>query len=906
MDYIEFVTSAQTSLCKIAIVCIFVGCVFLWKKYCDISNELKSLRNFVENKFANVEKSNPDFVAKKAPPPNPSQTTCNGYSTPQNAPAKSAEISRSNSASAPQTQNPQNKICDVKIETSPKKVADEFPQKDDKKFNLEKNLGSKLFVWLGGLAMVFAGFFLIKYSIERGLFTPQMRIVSAAIFAFALVTCAMCTKAFLKNLKIASVLMGAGYAIFYADCYAASGIYKLVHPLTSLALMSATSVALLFAAKAYNKSLYIFAAIGIFLAPIALPSNQANSPMLLIYFAVSAVIFMREFKKQNLLLAPLLCLIANSFWSIFWAAEIFEELREVWAFVIYCATLTIVFFNFSNHIKKSAKSFINQKFDCEAFDVNIVAKVFKEVFSFIVAIACSFCIFRIKQMSYLSAFTCDIAILGPYFFCLLAIILNSQKNGISSIKVLTSLFVSGALLFSDFNIFTLFEHSRSDIFNALLLFIIASFELYWLYKNTEKICASCLSYFISASAGFITLLYLSYPSAAFLIALIPLLYLVLTNKDYDFEAPLVPLTLTLVSSLVFVDCGYDFKGYAFIYYLLFSLIFIALLRVKYLKSLAAASIVFALTSLIMFLLYTPQIFVALTDQSLGLVLKCEGLNFITVLKFLITTLLCILFAIRLLKVKHPIFNPSSTAIFTFAAMASTGASLIKLLNYASFTQAYTNFSLFILAELALIVAAIFVLKNRDKLAYKFLLTLCAIFGLKICAQILLGFNPYTSPLYISGIAIFNDFALLLLLPAAIFGFLSVKITDANDYIKIMRGAFFIISIALGFFYINSQIQFCFEGHFINSPSSRLEIYTYSAAWIFYSILLLLFGFKFRIKQLRLASFAIILLSIAKVFLFDASKLDGLARVFSFALLGLCLIGISYLYMRFALTEKTDD
>ena len=86
-------------------------------------------------------------------------------------------------------------------------------------------------------------------------------------------------------------------------------------------------------------------------------------------------------------------------------------------------------------------------------------------------------------------------------------------------------------------------------------------------------------------------------------------------------------------------------------------------------------------------------------------------------------------------------------------------------------------------------------------------------------------------------------------------------------------------------------------------ASRAEINAYSLAWILYSIALLAAGFKFRLKALRAASFVVMLIAVGKVFLFDASALDGLARVMSFALLGLCLIGISYLYMRFALREN---
>jgi uncharacterized membrane protein len=48
---------------------------------------------------------------------------------------------------------------------------------------------------------------------------------------------------------------------------------------------------------------------------------------------------------------------------------------------------------------------------------------------------------------------------------------------------------------------------------------------------------------------------------------------------------------------------------------------------------------------------------------------------------------------------------------------------------------------------------------------------------------------------------------------------------------------------------------------------------------------------------RIASLALMLGAVAKVFLLDAAGLDGLMRIASFAALGFSLIGIGWLYAR---------
>ena len=57
------------------------------------------------------------------------------------------------------------------------------------------------------------------------------------------------------------------------------------------------------------------------------------------------------------------------------------------------------------------------------------------------------------------------------------------------------------------------------------------------------------------------------------------------------------------------------------------------------------------------------------------------------------------------------------------------------------------------------------------------------------------------------------------------------------------------------------------------------------------------GIFVRSQPARLASAAVIILTVAKVFLYDMAGLTGLLRALSFIGLGLVLVGIGYLYQR---------
>jgi uncharacterized membrane protein len=74
--------------------------------------------------------------------------------------------------------------------------------------------------------------------------------------------------------------------------------------------------------------------------------------------------------------------------------------------------------------------------------------------------------------------------------------------------------------------------------------------------------------------------------------------------------------------------------------------------------------------------------------------------------------------------------------------------------------------------------------------------------------------------------------------------------------------------------------------------------TLSFAWAAYGVLLLAAGVWRRLRPLRWASLALVLLTVGKVFLYDLGELRDLYRVASLFGLALSLIGVSLAYQRF--------
>ena len=785
--------------------------------------------------------------------------------------------------------------------------------------SLENSIGSKLFVWLGGLAIAFAGFFLIKYSIEKGLFTPQMRVLAGAIFALATCIAAVFSKRILKNLKIASILMGAGLSIAYADAFAAAAIYKLISPIAAIPAMAAISVLMLLLSKSYDKSLGVLAVIGIFLAPLIVTTNRPNSPLTLAYLAISTIFFMREFKRQKLVLAPILCAIFNILWAFVWALELFGRQGQIWEFAVYAAILCFVFFRYSDFALGENLALLDIRGKSEVLSAKSVAQLLKQFFAcglFLVFYLCALIDgFSVVNINYLPIFA----------FTLVCVCVNSGKLGLWPLKIFTELL----FVWLTCNIFLGAELSK-----ALPLILLSYAELFYFAKTDKKISAS-IGFLILCMAGFRALFEYNL-FVLFLACLVPLAFFAL-SKLKDLKA--IPFALVPALFLALIAGDLDLPYLA----VLFSILFIALLRLNYSRHFAVASCALALAGLAIFLDGEPSLLPLFFGSKRTFDLPQISGSLSGCLALLAAVIFARVLIGRFFSAKTIFKAAYSFATLTVGAFCA-GYLAIKI--FGAFAKPYTAFCIFALSVFAILAAACAIFKRRDELAYKFSLIFAAAWALKLCIYPALRLNPFSTEFFVSGLPILNDFFLIWLLPAIAAGKLAASIPESKaeqafDFraiglailvvlgffapgllpislaaiflilakvdgallFKCLKGALFCLCIALGFVYLNSQIKFCFEGHLVNLPTSRAEINAYSIAWILYSIALLVAGFKFRLKALRAASFVVMLLAVGKVFLFDASKLDGLARVMSFALLGICLIGISYLYMRFALKDE---
>ena len=127
--------------------------------------------------------------------------------------------------------------------------------------------------------------------------------------------------------------------------------------------------------------------------------------------------------------------------------------------------------------------------------------------------------------------------------------------------------------------------------------------------------------------------------------------------------------------------------------------------------------------------------------------------------------------------------------------------------------------------------------------------------------------------------------------AAILG-LVTRSTRPMPYRSIAAGT----AVALALAYLTLEVARLYHGPVLTTgPIGDAEQYTVSGVWLAYGVALLISGVLLHSKPTRLASAAVVTLTIGKVFVVDMAGLSGIWRALSFIGLGLVLVGIGYLY-----------
>jgi uncharacterized membrane protein len=165
----------------------------------------------------------------------------------------------------------------------------------------EQLVGGRLLIWIGGIALVVAGFFLIRHTIEIGLVTPELRMIAAALFGMLLLGCgeyARSRRSLADEPRIAQALVGAGIAVLYATAYGSWYLYGQIGGTAASALMLLISAAALGLSLRHGAATAVMGMVGGFLTPWLAGDPEGGALPILAYIALlNAAIFTLAWRR---------------------------------------------------------------------------------------------------------------------------------------------------------------------------------------------------------------------------------------------------------------------------------------------------------------------------------------------------------------------------------------------------------------------------------------------------------------------------------------------------------------------------------------------------------------------------------------------------------------------------------
>jgi uncharacterized membrane protein len=782
------------------------------------------------------------------------------------------------------------------------------PQPAEPEPSFEERFGTQWVVWVGGVALALGGIFLVRYSIEQGWIGPAVRIFLGALLAAALIAAGEWTRrneirtgfADIPTAHIPSILTAAGTTVAYATVYAAYALYEFLGPAVAFVLLGIVALATLAAALLHGPALAGLGLVGAYVTPFLVATEEPSFWALYLYLAVVTAAAFALARARLWRWLAITAVLFSAGWILLGLSDAAAHSAAPHVF------FAVVAFALSAALIVSGLAFGPDAVPDTIDGVSSLSLIAFLVAAALVVMASGHDTLALFGFAALVAATVAIAWRAPSTTAavpaaaVLVVLVLAEWAVDTRFETLVAPAgpTAGAVpepVQAHFHLHLLLGAAFAALFGGVGFLAQGRFErpqvpLLWAATAVGAPIAILIALYYRIY-GFER----SIPFAG-LALLLAALYAVATEQTSQrpprpgvasasalFAVGTVAglalaLTLALEKGWLTVALALMVPGIAYISmhrplpllrWLAAAIAVLVLLRIGWEPRIVGNEV--GTTPIFNWLLYgygVPALSFWLAGHLLRQRADDVPSRMVDALAILFTVLLAVL-EIRHYINSGDVFRPAS-GLNEVALQVSVGLAMAIGLERL---RGRTNNIVHNVA--AIIVAA---------------LTLCAIvFGL------VLSQNPLFTGQPVGG-RVFNLVLLGYGLPAvlAIILALTVRTTRPMPY----RAVAAVTAVALSILYLSLEIRRLYHGPVLTAgPTTDAEQYTYSAVWLAYGVVLLLVGILLRSQPARLASAAVVILTIAKVFLYDMAGLTGIFRALSFIGLGLVLVGIGYLYQR---------
>jgi uncharacterized membrane protein len=159
------------------------------------------------------------------------------------------------------------------------------------RLDLEVALGTRWAVWVGGVALALGGLFLVRYSIEQGLFGPSARVAAGTLFSLVLLAAGEWMRRRettssipgIPSAHVPGVLTAAGTSTAFATVYSAYALYGMLPPSAAFVLLGAVAVLTMLASALHGPGLAALGLVAAFVSPLLVTTTKPNLWALVLY-----------------------------------------------------------------------------------------------------------------------------------------------------------------------------------------------------------------------------------------------------------------------------------------------------------------------------------------------------------------------------------------------------------------------------------------------------------------------------------------------------------------------------------------------------------------------------------------------------------------------------------------------
>ncbi|MET3583384.1 putative membrane protein [Mesorhizobium robiniae] len=793
----------------------------------------------------------------------------------------------------------------------PAAAAAKAAQKSDQKPDIETALGTRWAVWVGGIALALGGLFLIRYTIEAGIFGPGVRLSMAAMLGLVLVAVGEFIRRTgfrvpvqgVAGAYIPAILTAAGAFILFGTVYAAHGVYGFIGPALAFTLLGAIGVATIVAALVHGQALAGIGLLGAVVTPMLVAAQAPNPWALFGYLAIvlAATATIARLRDWKLLMAA--AFVGTGLWTVLYMTDAPGANLPVILF-INAVTLAVLAFVWLGHRGGEAEP-------ARSFDWPSIAPGF---FVGLSAMALFVDPAYAAAGDALSGAALIAALVAVALYRPLALALL-HAAGLATVLVYLGI-IPPTSIASDLASGLSVDGLPAVASDARMLRIGIALGLvfigtgFWAARR------------FAASAQIRAASWAAWGVVAPLVILLAL-WFTFGNLDRDlvYAAVAALLVVVFATGAEWIARGEEppLQGGAAVSFALGGAAVAGLLMLYMAFGSGWTTMLLGAAAIVPALATRWRAYPVLGWISVGAVVAVLGrVAFdptIVGAEFLSRT---------------PVFNwllPGygvPALAFGFAAwqLARTtngrprlameaGAALFALLTIAILvrhamhdgvidTGAATLAEQAIYTLIALGAGAILVaidMRSPSSVLRHGSLAAGVVSVAFVLVQHFLALNPLFTDESTGRIPVFNLLFLAYLLPAIAAGGLALYSRDKRP--KWYAAMLALVAALLAFVYATLSVRRLFKGEFIGlwSGLGQLETYTYSALWLIIGVALLTAGVWLKSQVLRIASAALISVAVLKVFLFDMSELEGVLRALSFIGLGAVLIGIGLFYQR---------